>query len=227
MLKIVIIINDVIEKNKIKSYLNRAKRKIKDFEFELVKEFDDNRQAVNYLYQNSDIDIVIVENSMGKLFSGLDLVMLAEKEFPTSSLILLTEPKIELELESINVRNLTAVLNKRESYTNFSNILLLTILKQQRRKEEFRKKEQKLNDYRTIIDHTHDAIFLLEVDCDQNFYYKRINGTHQRLTALSNEEVQGKRTDEIFGKKVAEELEENYRKCLQKKGRINYTEELK
>ena len=227
MLKIVIIINDVIEKNKIKSYLNRAKRKIKDFEFELVKEFDDNRQAVNYLYQNSDIDIVIVENSMGKLFSGLDLVMLAEKEFPTSSLILLTEPKIELELESINVRNLTAVLNKRENYTNFSNILLLTILKQQRRKEEFRKKEQKLNDYRTIIDHTHDAIFLLEVDCDQNFYYKRINGTHQRLTALSNEEVQGKRTDEIFGKKVAEELEENYRKCLQKKGRINYTEELK
>ena len=127
MLKIVIIIKDVIEKNKIKSYLNRAKRKITDFAFELVKEFDDNRQAVNYLYQNSEIDIVIVENSMGKVFSGLDLVMLAEKEFPNSSLVLLSEPRNELELESANVSNLTAILNKRESYSTFSNILLLTI----------------------------------------------------------------------------------------------------
>ncbi|MFN2340265.1 MAG: diguanylate cyclase domain-containing protein [Halanaerobium sp.] len=227
MLKIVIIINDVIEKNKIKSYLNRARRKITDFEFELVKEFDDNRQAVNYLYQNSEVDIVIVENSLEKVFSGLDLVMLAEKEFPNSSLVLLTEPGNELEIESGNLSNLTAILNKRESYSTFRNILVLTILKQKRRKEEFRKKEKKLNDYRTIIDHTHDAIFLLEVDTDENFYYKRINGTHQRLTALSNEEIQGKRTDEIFGKEVAEELEENYRRCLRKKARINYTEKIK
>ena len=227
MLKIVIIINDVIEKNKIKSYLNRAKRKIGDFEFELVKEFEDNRQAVNYLYQNSDIDIVIVENSVGKVFSGLDLIMLAEKEFPNSSIILLSEPRSELEFDSRNVSSLTAILNKRESYSTFSNILLLTILKQKRKKEESRKKEKKLNDYRTIIDHTHDAIFLLEVDCDENFYYKRINATHQRLTALSNEEIQGKSTAEIFGEEAAEELEKNYRKCLRKKGRINYTEKLK
>ena len=60
MLKIVIVINDVIEKNKIKSYLNRAKRKISELEFELVKEFDDNREAVNFLYQNSDIDLLII-----------------------------------------------------------------------------------------------------------------------------------------------------------------------
>jgi len=227
VLKIVIIIKDVIEKNKIKSYLNRAKRKITDFDFELIKEFDDNRQAVNYLYQNSDVDIVIVENSMGKVFSGLDLVMLAEKEFSNSSIVLLSESKNELELEPSNVSNLTAILNKRESYSNFSNIFLLTILKQKRKKEEIQKKEKKLNDYRTIIDHTHDAIFLIGVDSDEDFYYKRINGTHQRLTALSNEEIQEKRTDEIFGEKVAEELEENYRKCLRKKARINYTEKIK
>lgn len=227
MLKIVIIINDVIEKNKIKSHLNRAKRKITDFDFELVKEFDDSRQAVNFLYQNLDIDIIIVENAIGKVFSGLNLVMLAEKEFPGTSLILLNEPGTELELDFRNVSNLTAILNKRESYSTFSNLLLLTFLKQKHKNEESRKKEKKLNDYRTIIDHTHDAIFLLEVDCDENFYYKRINGTHQRLTALNNEEIQGKRTAEIFGEEVAEELEENYRRCLRKKGRINYTEKLK
>ncbi|RAK11826.1 PAS domain S-box-containing protein/diguanylate cyclase (GGDEF)-like protein [Halanaerobium saccharolyticum] len=227
MLKIVIIINDLIEKNKMKSHLNRAKRKIADFDFELVKEFDNNRQAVNYLYQNSDVDIIIVENAMGKVFSGLDLVMLAEKEFPRSSLILLNEPGSELELDSRNVSNLTAILNKRESYSTFSNLLLLTILKQKRKNEESRKREKKLNDYRTIIDHTHDAIFLLAVDCDENFYYKRINATHQRLTALSNAEIQGKRTAEIFGEEVAEKLEKNYLRCLRKKERINYTEKLK
>ncbi|MFW6229803.1 MAG: HD domain-containing phosphohydrolase [Halanaerobium sp.] len=227
MLKIVVIINDVIEKNKIKSYLNRAKRKIDDFNFKLVKEFDNNRQAVNYLYQNSDIDILIAENSMRKVFSGMDLVMLSENEFPDLSIILLTEAGDQPELKPGNIGSLTAILNKRESYSNFINILLLTILKQKSKKEKSRKKEEKLNDYRTIIDHTHDAIFLLEVDCDENFYYKRINGTHQRLTALSNEEIKGKKTEEIFGEKVAEELEKNYRKCLRKKSRINYTEKLK
>ncbi|MGM0500831.1 MAG: HD domain-containing phosphohydrolase [Bacillota bacterium] len=226
MLKIIIIINDVIEKNKIKSYLNRAKRKISNFDFELVKEFDDSRQAVNYLCQNSDIDIIIAENKTNAVFSGLDLVMLAEKEFSQSSIMLITEADTEIEFDFENINNLTAVLNKRANYTSFRNLLLLTILKQKIRIEKIRKKEEKLNDYRTIIDHTHDAIFLLAVDCDQNFYYKRINGTHQRLTALTNEEIQGKRIDEIFSKEVAEELEQNYLKCLKKKGRINYTEKL-
>ncbi|MFW5988008.1 MAG: diguanylate cyclase domain-containing protein [bacterium] len=226
MLKIIIIINDVIEKNKIKSYLNRARRKITNYDFELVKEFDDSLNAVNYLCQNSDIDIIIAENKVSSVFSGLDLVMLAEKEFSQSSIMLITDPGAEIEFDFENINNLTAVLNKRADYTSFKNLLLLTLLKQKIRLDKIRKREEKLNDYRTIIDHTHDAIFLLEVDCDQNFYYKRINGTHQRLTALTNEEIQGKKLDEIFSKEVAEELEQNYLKCLRKKGRINYTERL-
>lgn len=226
MLKIITIIKDVIEKNKIKSYLNRAKRKIEEIEFELVKEFDDNRKAVNYLYQNSDIDIIIVENKAGEIFSGLDLLTLAEEEFNKSSIMLLNESENELELDYENINNLTAVFNKNENYSLFANLLLLTMLKQKRKNERFKKEEEKLNDYRTIIDHTHDAIFLVKVDCDNNFYYKRINGTHQRLTALTNEEIKGKRIKEIFDKEVAEKLKENYSKCLKKKGRVNYTEKL-
>lgn len=226
MLKIVVIMNDVIEKNKIKSYLNRASR-IKNFDFELVKDFEDNRQAVNFLYQNEDIDIVIIENTTAEIFAGLDFVMLAEKEFPNMSIILITEMTEELKLENSNFQNLTAILNKKENFSTFVNTLSLTIMNQKRKNEEFRKEKVKLNDYRTIIDHTHDAIFLLEVDCDGNFYYKRINGTHQRLTALSNEEIRGKKAEEIFSKEVAEELEQNYRRCLEQKTNIKYTETIK
>ncbi len=222
--KIVLLIKDVIVKNRIKTYLNRAKRKIDNFDFELIKEFEDNRQAVNFLYQNEDIDILILENSTGEAFAGLDFVMLAENEFPKSSIILLTENGEKLDLKYSNVDNLTSILNKNENYISFINKFKLTLLKQQRKNKAVRKEKQKLNDYRTIIDHTHDAIFLVEVDCDENFYYKRINGTHQRLTALSNEEIQGKTAFEIFDKEVAEELENNYRKCLKKKSNINYTE---
>ena len=107
MLKIIIIINDVIEKNKIKSYLNRAKRKINNFDFELVKEFDDSRQAVNYLCQNSDIDIIIVENKTNAVFSGLDFVMLAENEFAQSSIMLITEADSEIEFDFENLNNVS------------------------------------------------------------------------------------------------------------------------
>jgi diguanylate cyclase (GGDEF)-like protein/PAS domain S-box-containing protein len=226
VLKIITIIKDVIEKNKIKTYLNRAKRKIKDIDFELVNEFDDNRKAVNYLYRNIDIDIIIVENRAGEIFSGLDLLMLAEKEFTKSSIMLLSETGKELALNYKNIDNLTAIFNKNDSYSSFANLLLLTMLKQKKKKDKLKKREEKLNDYRTIIDHTHDAIFLVKVDCDNNFYYKRINGTHQRLTALSNEEIQGKKINEIFSKEVAEKLEENYSKCLRKRSMVNYTEKL-
>ena len=227
MLKIVIVINDVIEKNKIKSYLNRAKRKISELEFELVKEFDDNREAVNFLYQNSDIDLLIIENSIGEIFSGLDLITLAEKEFSNTGVILLTAPGEEIDLQQSNVDNLLSIIRKREDYKFFKDNFLLALLKQKIKNKELGKEKEKLNDYRTIIDHTHDAIFLIEVDCDENFYYKRINGTHQRLTALSNEEIKGKKTEEIFEESVAQELEKNYRRCLRKKRRINYTETIK
>jgi diguanylate cyclase (GGDEF)-like protein/PAS domain S-box-containing protein len=227
LLKIVIVINDVIEKNKIKSYLNRAKRKISELKFELVKEFDDNREAVNFLYQNSDIDLLIIENSIGEIFSGLDLITLAEKEFSNTGVILLTAPGEEIDLQQCNVDNLLSIIRKREDYKFFKDNFLLALLKQKIKNKELGKEKEKLNDYRTIIDHTHDAIFLIEVDCDENFYYKRINGTHQRLTALSNEEIKGKKTEEIFEESVAQELEKNYRRCLRKKRRINYTETIK
>lgn len=227
MLKIANIINDTIEKHKIKSHLNKAKREIEDIDFKLAREFVDNREAINYLYQNSDIDILIVENNNGQIFSGLDLLMLAEEEFPETGILLLNESQNILDFKKTNIENLTAVINKRESYNNFVNSLKLSLLKQQQKTKKRKKKKEKLKDYRTIIDHTHDAIFLLEVDCDGNFYYKRINKTHQRLTALNDEEIRGKTPVEIFGSKVGKELEKNYRKCLETRSPLNYTEEIK
>ena len=226
MLKIITIIRDVIEKNKIEAYLNQAKRKIDNVDFELVGGFNDNRKAVNYLYQNDDIDIIIAENREDEIFSGLDLLMLADKEFTGSSIMLLTESDKKLDLDYENTNNLTAIFNKNDSYSAFANLLSLTMFKQKKKKEDLKAREEKLNDYRTIIDHTHDAIFLIRVDCDDNFYYKRINATHERLTALTDKEIRGKRVNQIFSEEVAVELEAKYSKCLRKKERINYTEKI-
>lgn len=226
MLKIITIVKDIIEKNKIKSYLNQAAGKINNLDFELVEDFSDNRKAVNYLYKNNDIDIIIAENREAEIFSGLDLLMLAEKEFKESSIMLLTETDKELALDYENINNLTAIFNKDDGYSTFANLLLLTMLKQKKKKEKLKAREEKLKDYRTIIDHTHDAIFLIRVDCDDNFYYKRINETHERLTALTNEEIRGRRVNQVFSEEVAAELEEKYSRCLRKKERINYTEKI-
>lgn len=226
MFKIVLIISDPEEKNKIKDYLNRAKEEIDDLDFELIKEFSSNRKAVKYLYQNSEVDVLIVENSTGKIFSGLDLIMLTEKEFSKTSVLLLTEPNKVLNYQFAALDTLTVILEKKPEYTNFINNLMLLLLKKNQRREKSKEEAEKLKDYRTIIDHTHDAIFLLRVDTEGKFYYKRINKTHQRLTALTNEEIKGKTPAEIFGEKRAVELEKNYRRCLKKKTPINYTEKL-
>lgn len=224
MLKTVLIIKDKDEREQIESYFYRAKREIENFKFKLVKIFDDNRQALKFLCQQKEIDIIIVENTAEKTFSTLDLIMLAKEELSRASIILLAGSKEKLKFDFKSINNLTSILKKGENYAVFYNLLLLTILKQKEKKEELKEREEKLNDYRTIIDHTHDAIFLLAVDCDNNFYYKRINGTHQRLTSLNNEEIKGKKTSDIFSKDIAEKLEENYYRCLRKKKRINYTE---
>lgn len=226
MLKIVTIINDLMEKNRIKSYLAKAKNELPEFEFELSKEFEDYRHALNFLYQDEPIDILIIEDFNRDNFEGLDFIMLAAKEFPESSLILTYSASKELDLSSYKITNLAAILSKSSGYKNFKNIILFTLLKHQAKNAKIMAEQQKLTDYRTIIDHTHDAIFLLEIDCDNNFYYKRINETHYNLTGLKAENVIGKTTAEIFGEAVAAQMEENYQRCVEQKRKINYTEEI-
>jgi PAS domain S-box-containing protein/diguanylate cyclase (GGDEF)-like protein len=226
MLKIILIINDLIEKAKIKAYLNIANHTQNHYRFEISAEFNNSDKAVNYLYENKDIDILILENSALGTFSGIDLILLTEKKFPKLNFILICENGDKLHLAEHRINNLSAVLSKITTSDTFLNSLFMTAVKQQKLKESIEEERRKLNDYREIIDHTHDAIFLLDVDDENNIYYRRINKTNQQRTSLSSDQVIGKTPTEIYGEELGSKFLKKYLKCIKEKKRLKYREKI-
>jgi PAS domain S-box-containing protein len=226
MLKIIIIINDLIEKAKIKAYLNIANSKQDYYDFEIAGDFNSSDKAVNFLYENDDIDILILENSVSGTFSGIDLILLSEKKFPKLNSILICENGDEIDLAEHKINNLSAVLSKMTSSDTFLNSLFMTAVKQQKLKESIEEEKRKLEDYREIIDYTHDAIFLLDVDDDNNVYYNRINKTNQNRTALSTEQIEGKTPIEIYGEELGAKFLERYLKCIKEKKKLKFREKI-
>ncbi|MFW6280650.1 MAG: HD domain-containing phosphohydrolase [Halanaerobium sp.] len=225
MLKIIIIINDLIEKAKIKAYLNIANSKQNYYDFEIAGDFNSSDKAVNFLYENDDIDILILENSASGTYSGIDLILLAEKKFPKLNSILICENGDELNLAEHKINNLSAVLSKMTSSDTFLNSLFMTAVKQQKLKENLEEEKRKLEDYREIIDYTHDAIFLLDVD-DNNVYYRRINKTNQKITALSTDQIMGKTPIQIYGEELGAKFLEKYLKCIKEKKKLKFREKI-
>lgn len=78
----------------------------------------------------------------------------------------------------------------------------------------------------TVFNTTQDAIFLMEVDANEQVIYKRLNKSHSETTGLTNKMVAGKTASEIFGEETGAVLEENYKKCIKEKKPITYEEEL-
>ena len=80
--------------------------------------------------------------------------------------------------------------------------------------------------YEIIFNNTNDAIFLLDVDKDDQIRFLKLNRTHEELTGLKTEDIKGKTPIEVFGEEFGSILEKNYRLCLKKKENIKYEEEL-
>jgi len=226
LLNILILVNDLIEKARIKAYLKRANKGQVNYIFEVVAEFNESQQAVNYLYQNADIDILILEDSVHGIFSGLDLNLLLAEEFPEISVILITENNAELELMENITSNLSAVLDKLSSSDVFLNSLFMTAVKHHHKKEKIKDKKEKLTNYCEIVDHTHDSLFLLKVDMQEEVFFKHINKTTQHKTGLSNSEVIDKTPKEVFGEELGSEFLENYKRCIREKSKIKYRENI-
>lgn len=95
---------------------------------------------------------------------------------------------------------------------------------------EYQNKKKKLSktlqQYKTIFNSNHDAMFLLNVESDNRFTYELLNDTHEHLTGLHTNQVKGKTPDELFDRELARRLNENYKKCLDKRHMISYKEEL-
>lgn len=213
-----VVMNDQIEKKKIKKYL-------RNLNGEIVEEFSQVKKAVNYLHNyKKNVDFLITETELPGIFDGLDFSMLIEEQFSEIKLIFVLEKgeKFQPNIKASN--SISAVINKPSDEISFFNAVTLSKLRYHNDKEEYKKQKNILKDYETIIEHTNDAIFLINIDKKDNFYFKRINETHQKLTGLTNKEIVGKTPIELFGPEMGKELEANYRRCLEKKKIESYNE---
>lgn len=79
-----------------------------------------------------------------------------------------------------------------------------------------------VNEYETVFNGTHDALFLIDIDTQRQFRYKRLNKSLQKLAGLSNNYVAGKTPRMLFGDELGTVLESNYNKCSESKQSILY-----
>ncbi|SDL29554.1 sensor domain-containing diguanylate cyclase/phosphohydrolase [Halarsenatibacter silvermanii] len=88
------------------------------------------------------------------------------------------------------------------------------------------KLEGLLKEYKIVFDSVHSSIFLLGVDDNKRITFQKLNPLHEKLTGLSTENIKDKTPVEVFGPELGKEIEKNYRKCLNKRGKIEYEEKL-
>ena len=93
------------------------------------------------------------------------------------------------------------------------------------RKESSLKLENLSREYETILSNVENAIFLINVENDI-LRFQRLNSFHEKATGLKTEDIKGKTPVEVFGDKLGNRLEANYRRCLEEKRNISYEEEL-
>ena len=89
----------------------------------------------------------------------------------------------------------------------------------ERQKATIHQQEQFL---RTIYNNVQEAIFVVDITAEEEFYYQGFNPAAHRLTGI--DQVIGKTPAEIFPPTVAKEIEQHYRQCLESKTTISYEE---
>jgi len=72
---------------------------------------------------------------------------------------------------------------------------------------------------------TQDAMFMVEFE-DEGFRYIRNNLAHQKLTSFNLTELKDKKPVELFGREIGEQIEANYRRCVEAGTSIIYEEVL-
>ncbi len=82
------------------------------------------------------------------------------------------------------------------------------------------------DEYRRVFDGTQDAMFLVAVEEDGFFRFIRTNRSHQRLTGLSLDDMQGKSPEEVLGAESGAIIAGNYARCVRAKTPVSYEETL-
>ncbi len=77
-------------------------------------------------------------------------------------------------------------------------------------------------EYQAILDTTQDFLFLVDVDEDGEFRYRRVNEAHERELGYKTEELEGKTPIEAVGQEMGSDIEGHLRRCVESKDDISY-----
>ena len=92
-------------------------------------------------------------------------------------------------------------------------------------REQREQRLQELNEeYETVLDNTQDAIFLVDVEADDEFRIARINNAEEDVLGLSASEATGKEIGELFDEEIANSVRSRYRECLEEQEPVDYEE---
>ncbi|ESS03338.1 MAG: PAS sensor histidine kinase [uncultured archaeon A07HR67] len=81
----------------------------------------------------------------------------------------------------------------------------------------------RLEQIETLFENAQDMLFIIE-HIDDEFVVKRVNNAFENATGLSNEQLQAKTPQELFGKERGQQIEQRYRRCLAADEPISYEE---
>ena len=87
-------------------------------------------------------------------------------------------------------------------------------------------REQQLELAETVFENTQDALFVVDVTEDGEFYIERVNESYEELTGLSNSAMGGKTPAEVVGEEIGSRIESRYRECVEQQETIKYPEEI-
>jgi diguanylate cyclase (GGDEF)-like protein/PAS domain S-box-containing protein len=109
----------------------------------------------------------------------------------------------------------------------FSNCYLMVMLDDITEEKRLEKNNVKLKDeYEMIFNSTQDAMFLMAVDNEEKFIYKRLNKSHEESTGLTTKVVFNKTPVDLFGKKLGQDIHDKYMSCVEAKKPVSYEETL-
>lgn len=86
--------------------------------------------------------------------------------------------------------------------------------------------ETLLKQYEAIFQNTEDAVFLIEVQEEKYFKFLQTNKSHQDRTGITPEMINNKTPKELLGNDLGDLIENNYKKCVKERNRIDYVESL-
>jgi PAS domain S-box-containing protein len=77
----------------------------------------------------------------------------------------------------------------------------------------------------TLFENAQDMLFIIE-HSDNEFTVKRVNQAFESATGLSNDDLQGRTPQELFGEARGQKIEDKYRQCVETEESLSYEETL-